>query len=82
MTTTKPDLGTLRAQHAARILEDARRIQEFAGYVIDRLERGRPDATGMYLADIVAAGQRAMQSAATIDGLDALADPDTSKDGQ
>jgi hypothetical protein len=73
VVSTAPDRTAIRNQHAGQIREDALRIQEFTGYLIARVARGRPDAVGEYAADIVAAGQRIMVSHATIVCIDALA---------
>jgi hypothetical protein len=73
MSATASDLASLRDQHAQQARENALRIQEFAGYIVGRIDAGRADAIGMYAADIVSAGQRIMTEHATIQGLDILA---------
>jgi ribosomal protein L19 len=65
-------IAEVRSQHVARMREEALRIQEFAGYVIARIDKGRADSVGPYAADIVSAGQRLMTGHATIEGLDVL----------
>lgn len=66
-------LALIRGQRVASMREDALRIQEFVGYVIARIDKGRADSVGVYTADIVAAAQRIMAAHATIEGLDAAA---------
>jgi len=48
----------LQKRHESLIAEQAERIQEHAGYVMERIEAGRADSVGMYAEDIAASAQR------------------------
>jgi ribosomal protein L19 len=72
--SANPDLARLRGQHAARIRVEAEQIQEFAGYILARLDKDGADSVGVYAAGIVGAGQRIMTAHATIEGIDVLAE--------
>jgi hypothetical protein len=69
-TWQERQITSLRQRKAGAIREDAERIQEHIGYVLARLDKGRPDAVSEYAADITAAIGRLSRSAAALAALD------------
>jgi len=61
------DTGRIRKRHESQITEQARRIQEHAGYMLKRAEAGRAEATGLYAQDIAASVQRILISVAALE---------------
>jgi hypothetical protein len=62
-------LKNLRERHESRITENAERIREHIGYLLERIKSGRADATGMYAADIATAAGRIVASVVALDTL-------------
>jgi hypothetical protein len=59
-------LKTLRERHESQIRENARRIQEHIGYVLQRAENGHADTVGLYAEDIAASAQRIVARVAAL----------------
>lgn len=49
---------SVQARHESQIRENAERIREHAGYLLARLDKGRPDSVGLYADDIAASARR------------------------
>jgi hypothetical protein len=62
-------LKNLRGRHAVGIREDAERIQEHVGYVLRRLDAGRPDSVGHYAEDLEAAARRILARVAALEAI-------------
>lgn len=62
-------IKNLRERHEVRILENALRVQEHIGYVLQRIEKGRTDSVGMYAEDIAASVERIRSSVASLEAL-------------
>jgi hypothetical protein len=59
----------LRARHASQIRENAERISEHIGYVLKRLDGGRPDSVGLYAEDIEASARRISKGVAALEAI-------------
>lgn len=57
----------VRSRHESQIRENAERIREHAGYLIARLDKGRPDSVGLYAEDIAASARRIVTSVAALE---------------
>lgn len=62
-------LGSLTKRHEARIRENAERIREHIGYVLQRIDAGRADATGLYARDIAASAQEIVTRVAALEAI-------------
>lgn len=62
--------GNLRARHETQITENAERMRDHIGYVLGRIESGRPETVGLYAADIAASAQRILLAVAALETLE------------
>jgi hypothetical protein len=62
-------IKNLRERHEIRIQENALRIQEHIGYVLKRIENGRPESVGLYAEDLAASVERIRSAVASLEAL-------------
>ena len=63
-------LKNLRERHEGKIQENAQRIQEHIGYVLNRIESGRAETVGLYADDLAASVERIQSSVAALEALE------------
>jgi hypothetical protein len=74
--------GRLRERHEKAILENARRIHEHIGYVLDRIEGGNPASVGHYARGIAADAHEIESRVNVLEGIaDAIGILETSDGG-
>lgn len=62
-------VADIRARHETQIRENAERIKEHIGYVLARLDKGRPDSAGLYAEDIAASARRIVSCVAALEAV-------------
>jgi hypothetical protein len=62
-------LKNLRERHESQIRENAERIRQHIGYVLQRLDAGRSDAVGLYAEDIEASARRIASRVAALEAI-------------
>lgn len=62
-------IRNLRERHETQLTENAERIRDHIGYVLKRIEGGRPETTGLYAQDIAASVQRILQCVTALETL-------------
>jgi hypothetical protein len=62
-------IQNLRERHATQIRENAERISEHIGYLLKRLDAGRPDSVGLYAEDISSAARRISLGVAALEAI-------------
>jgi hypothetical protein len=62
-------LKNLRERHESQIRENAERIREHVGYVLQRLDAGRGDSVSLYAEDIEASARRIVTRAAALESI-------------
>jgi hypothetical protein len=74
-------LKNLRERHESQIRENAERIRQHIGYVLQRLDAGRSDAVSLYAEDIEASARRIVSRAAALEAItEALGILETTED--
>ena len=62
-------LGSLTKRHEDKIRENAERIREHTGYVLQRIDAGRADSVSLYARDIATSAQEIVSRVAALEAI-------------